>query len=605
MTELLTAAQMRAIEQAAIDSGDVTGLELMERAGQGVVEAIFEEWPELAEQHHGLTPDLATDWGPTPEPLGSLDAQARLLRAVVLCGPGNNGGDGFVVARLLHERGWNVDVLLYGDPDKLPPDARENFELWEKLGTVGELTERAVRKGPFADLYVDALFGTGLKRALEGELLNVVRHLSGLDGDHYLDRIVSIDAPSGLCLDSGRVLQQEPVQSWPEEMLNNRSAEMRGGMTTAGGARPLHDRFARLTVCFDSPKPGHFLSQGPELCGRIVVKEIGIEKQRCHFNGPAYDEAFAFAPKPLSGASRPAFLILAEPPGRVPDARTWAGMRLSSLSKNRGHHKFIHGHALILTGGSGKTGAARLSARGALRVGAGLVTLGVPPSAQMEVASHITTLMMTRVEGAEGLEAVLKDTRLNALCLGPGLGQTRARELVPVALAAMRATVLDADALSAFADEPEVLFAQLHEKCVLTPHGGEFGRLFPDIAAKLNETPTKGPAYSKVDATREAAKRAGCVVLFKGPDTVIADPLGRCCVNSAHYERSAPWLATAGSGDVLAGFITGLLARGFAPMQATETAAWLHVECALKFGPGLIAQDLPEQLPAVFRKLGV
>jgi NAD(P)H-hydrate repair Nnr-like enzyme with NAD(P)H-hydrate dehydratase domain len=149
------------------------------------------------------------------------------------------------------------------------------------------------------------------------------------------------------------------------------------------------------------------------------------------------------------------------------------------------------------------------------------------------------------------------------------------------------------------------LFGKLHDKCVLTPHGGEFARLFPDIAEKLDAPAITGPAYSKVDANREAAKRAGCVVLFKGPDTAIAAPAGRCSINSAHYERSAPWLATAGSGDVLAGFITGLLARGFSPMHAAETGAWLHVECARKFGPGLIAEDLPEQLPAVFRDLGL
>ena len=271
------------------------------------------------------------------------------------------------------------------------------------------------------------------------------------------------------------------------------------------------------------------------------------------------------------------------------------------------HHKYFHGHALILSGGPGKTGAARLAARGALRIGAGLVTLGVPGSAQMEVAGQITALMLKRVEDGDGLAGVLKDERFNALCLGPGLGVERARELVPVAVRAEHTpyVTLDADALTAFAEAPEELFGMLHENCVLTPHGGEFARLFPDIAEKLNEVPTKGPAYSKVDATREAAMRAGCVVLFKGPDTVIAHPDGRCSINSAQYERAAPWLATAGSGDVLAGFITGLLARGFAPMQAAETAAWLHVECARSFGPGLIAEDLPEELPKVFRDLGL
>ncbi len=168
----------------------------------------------------------------------------------------------------------------------------------------------------------------------------------------------------------------------------------------------------------------------------------------------------------------------------------------------------------------------------------------------------------------------------------------------------LRRVVLDADALSLLAQMPG-LFAALHEGCVLTPHGGEFARLFPDLAARLAAPATRGPAYSKVDATRAAAARAGCVVLFKGADTVIAAPDGRCAVNSAQYARAAPWLATAGSGDVLAGFITGLLARGFSPFEAACTAAWLHVECARSFGPGLIAEDLPEELPKVFRALGL
>ncbi|WP_170330995.1 NAD(P)H-hydrate dehydratase [Ruegeria arenilitoris] len=578
MTELLTAAQMRAIELAAIESGEVTGLELMERAGRGVVEAIFEEWPELSKTSG---------------------------TAVVLCGPGNNGGDGFVVARLLKEWGWEVEVFLYGDPEKLPADARVNYDRWLELGEVVPLTEQNMRKGGFADLYVDALFGTGLKRGLDGELFKVVRHLSGVNGDHYTDRMISIDAPSGLCLDSGRALHQEASNPWSREVLDSFPVEIRNKIAQAGGARALRDRFAWLTVCFDSPKPGHFLAQGPDLCGKLVVKDIGISIQRCRFNGEPYDDAFTLGPKPFRRASRPAFLTLAEAPGRVKDERTWGGLPLYRLLKFKQHHKFTHGHALICSGGPAKTGAARLAARGALRIGAGLVTLGVPPAAQMEVAAQVTAIMLQQVEGAEGLTDVLKDERLNALCLGPGLGLECVRDLVPAALEAKRATVLDADALTAFTDDPALLFSRLHENCVLTPHGGEFARLFPDIAERLEATPTKGPAYSKVDATREAAKRAGCVVLFKGPDTVIAAPNGRCSINSAHYDRAAPWLATAGAGDVLAGFITGLLARGFSPMQAAETGAWLHVECARQFGPGLIAEDLPEQLPKVLKKLNV
>ena len=221
------------------------------------------------------------------------------------------------------------------------------------------------------------------------------------------------------------------------------------------------------------------------------------------------------------------------------------------------------------------------------------------------------------------MAGVLEDGRINALCLGPGMGVgEREAGLMAVALgrAALESRgeprptggvgrgsprlVLDADALTILSQRPD-LFAALHDGCVLTPHAGEFARLFPDIAGKLTAPATKGPAYSKVDATREAAKRAGCMVLYKGPDTVIAGPDGCCAINSAHYDRAAPWLATAGSGDVLAGFLTGLLARGFSPFDAACTGAWLHVECARSFGPGLIAEDLPEELPKVFRALGL
>ena len=263
---------------------------------------------------------------------------------------------------------------------------------------------------------------------------------------------------------------------------------------------------------------------------------------------------------------------------------------------------------MVLSGGVGKGGAARLAARGALRIGAGLVTVGCPPAALQENAGALDAVMVRALKGGEGLAEALGDKRINALCIGPGLGVDRAAEMVAVALGGggvePRPTVLDADALTAMAGDAG-LFGALHEKCVLTPHAGEFARLWPDIAEKLNAPAVKGPAYSKVDATREAAARASCVVLFKGADTVIADAQGRCSINAAQYERAAPWLATAGSGDVLAGFITGLLARGFQPMQAAEAGAWLHVECALKFGPGLIAEDLPEVLPEVFRDLDV
>lgn len=291
------------------------------------------------------------------------------------------------------------------------------------------------------------------------------------------------------------------------------------------------------------------------------------------------------------------------PPGAV--VKLVSADDLHRLEKATSVHKYAHGHALILSGPTGKGGAARLAARGALRIGAGLVTVGCPPEAMSENAARLDAVMLCAFHDADALARVLEDRRINALCLGPGLGRRRARDLVPVALAHERATVLDADALTAFGDDPDALFASLHAACILTPHGGEFARLFPDLAERLHATATTGPAYSKVDATRAAAARAGCVVLYKGPDTVIAAPDGRCSINAAHYDRTAPWLATAGSGDVLAGFVTGLLARGFDPMSTAEAAAWLHVECARSFGPGLIAEDLPEELPKVFRALGI
>ncbi|MEX0308241.1 MAG: NAD(P)H-hydrate dehydratase [Ruegeria sp.] len=522
MKELLTAAQMRALEQAAMDSGEVTGLELMERAGRGVVEAVFETWPTLRRQGAGPSH--------SPEEVGSIGKTP--LRAVVLCGPGNNGGDGFVVARLLHEQGWVVEVYLLGDPDKLPPDARTNFSLWSGLGAVHPFAE-VTQVEHEADLYVDALFGTGLRRPLEGDALKWA--LASASDPRITERTVSVDIPSGLCSDSGRELAENTATIW-----------------------------AGLTVSFHTAKLGHYLGLGPAKSGRLVVKDIGLT-------------------------------------GEVSDAVKLVSATGSDFGKADSAHKYSHGHALILSGGAGKTGAARLAARGALRVGAGLVTLGVPPAALMEVASQITALMLQRIEEEENLSDILRDTRLSALCLGPGLGMKRAQKLVPVALEAGRPTVLDADALTAFADEPAALLNVLHDRCVLTPHGGEFSRLFPEIAETLSGAPEEGPGYSKVDAVRAAARQAGCVVLYKGPDTVIAAPDGRCSINAALYDRSAPWLATAGSGDVLAGFITGLMARGLPPMQSAEFAAWLHVECARQFGPGLIAEDLPEQVPAVFR----
>lgn len=546
MTELLTAAQMRAIEQAAIESGEVTGLELMERAGRGVVEAIFEEWPELAKTDH---------------------------RAVVLCGPGNNGGDGFVVARLLREWGWEVEVFLYGDMEKLPPDAKVNCERWLEIGRVysfGKAKDKVLRaEDDRCLLIVDTLFGTGLKKGLHKEVRSALEAAAIISKNKYT---VSVDVPSGICSDSGFVLKDETSAQLDYIIDSEKKLSHTGEVF-----------FSHLTVQIGWQKPYVYLGDGSKfsLVNRVAKLESGENSCLWRKSIELYDKSLL-----ISTVHRAISVLKSE--------------------ADIDHNKYSHGHALILSGPSTKTGAARLAARGALRIGVGLVTVGAPKDALAEHAAQLNAVMLAEVNGVKNFDdMVLADERVNAICVGPALGLAKNHaKLLEAVLKAKRATVVDADALTLISQD-KGLFDLLHGKCVLTPHGGEFARVFPDIAEKLNTTPTKGPAYSKVDAAREAAKRAGCVVLFKGPDTVIAAPDGRCAINSAHYERAAPWLATAGSGDVLAGFITGLLARGFNPMQAAETAAWLHVECALSFGPGLIAEDLSEQLPEVFLNLGL
>lgn len=518
MADLLTSAQMRAIEGAAIASGRVTGLELMERAGRGVVEAIFARWPGLAAGGH---------------------------RAVVLCGPGNNGGDGYVVARLLRDWGWEVEVFAHGPADRLPADAAACRARWLRQGEVRPVAEGRQATGDVA-VVVDALFGTGLARPLDAD---VVAFAAALRASEPLARVVAVDILSGICADSGRVI--------------GASALLPG---------------ADLTVTFHRAKLGHVLAEGGLRAGHLSAVDLGLG---------AFDAAGLGA--------------------RVVRARAEADV----LRKDAAGHKYRHGHALVLCGPAGRGGAARLAARGALRIGAGLVTLGCESAAMAENAARLDAVMLREVKGAADLRAVLEDRRINAVCVGPGLGVARAAEMLAVVLAARdggRAVVIDADGLTALAEDGGLarhkgLAGELGGACVLTPHGGEFARLFPDIAARLEAPALAGPAFSKVDALREAAGRAGCVVLLKGADTVIAAPDGRCAVSAAVGAHAAPWLATAGSGDVLAGFVAGLLARGVPAFEAASAAAALHLECARAFGPGLIAEDLPEALPGVLRAM--
>ncbi len=477
--EILTTAQMARADGFAVEHG-VPSLTLMENAGRAVADAITERFK------------------PCP--------------VTVLCGPGNNGGDGFVVARHLDEQGFTVRVAHDADHKG---DAGEMSARWK--GARVALTPAALDG---ARLVVDGLFGAGLSRPLEGAAAQMVEALNGLP-------VAAIDIPSGVSGDTGQPLGAVYVT-------------------------------ASLTVTFFRKKPGHLLLPGRALCGEVVVADIGIPDAAAdttlHENTPSL--------------------------WQFPWPRAQA-------------HKYDRGHAVVVSGAAHATGAARLAARAALRVGAGLVSVASPPDSLAVNAAHLTAIMLKPFEGAEGLTQLLSDQRLNALVIGPGLGiggETRA--LVDASLKSGAAVVLDADALSSFKDDPEALFNRLHDRCVLTPHAGEFERLFPALL---------DASASKVDATRQASARAGCVILLKGGDTVIADPVGKAAINA----NAPPALATAGAGDVLAGLIAGLLAQRMSAFDAAACGAWLHGDAADRFGPGLIAEDLPEMMPEVLTGLGL
>jgi NAD(P)H-hydrate epimerase len=471
--EILTTVEMGKADAFAVAHG-VPSMVLMENAGRAVADTIV--------------------------------ARFKPNAVTVLCGPGNNGGDGFVVARLLDEYGFTVRVAHDADHKG---DAKEMSLRWK--GTRVALAPEALDG---ARLVVDALFGAGLSRPLEGAAAQVVEALNDLP-------VVAIDVPSGLSGDTGQPL----------------------------GAVVVH---AALTVTFFRKKPGHLLLAGRVLCGETVVADIGIPPEAANTQLHENTPSLWHYPSPKAEG-----------------------------------HKHARGHCVVLSGPAHATGAARLAARAALRVGAGLVSVASPPAAVAVNAAHLTAIMIKPFDGADGLAKLLSDKRLNAVALGPGLGVGgETRELVGVALKSGAAIVLDADAITSFKDDPEALFNRLHERCVLTPHDGEFERLFPGL---LDESP------SKVGAVREAAARAHCTVLLKGADTVVAHPGGKAAINV----NAPPTLATAGSGDVLAGMIAGLLAQQMSAFDAACCGAWLHGDAASRFGPGLIAEDLPEMLPQV------
>lgn len=490
MIELLDPAEMAEADRLTIAAG-TPGIVLMETAGRAVA-------------------DVAAR-----SPLGT--------RIAIACGPGNNGGDGFVAARILVARGYRVRLGLLGPMASLRGDAALAAAEWR-----GETVPLADLDFESADLIIDALFGAGLDRPIEGPAAVAITAINASKA-----RVVAVDLPSGIHGGTGQVM---------------------------GVAVHADD-----SVTFFRPKPGHVLMPGRAHVGRLTVADIGIRPQ-------VLDSI-----RPRAVLNRPELWSPHLPMPKVDG------------------HKYDRGHALVVSGGMTQTGASRLVARAALRVGAGLVTVASPPDALVVHAAHLTSIMLKRMEGAAGLSDLLADKRLNVVAIGPGLGPVDiALPLVEAALGSGASVVLDADGISAFREDPERLFSAIRKRSapvVLTPHDGEFARLFPDLAM----------LPGKLDRARQAAARAGAVVLLKGADTTVAEPAGRAVI----ADNAPPFLATAGSGDTLAGMIAGLLAEGMPAFEAAAAAVWLHGDAGVVLGRGLIAEDLADALPRVFARLFV
>lgn len=484
--ELLSTAEMAEADRLTIASG-TPGIDLMDTAGAAVAEVARRRFPG-----------------------------AR--RVLVACGPGNNGGDGWVAAAILHAAGLDVTLASMVPRAALNGDAALAAGRWE--GDVADLDDAA--PGDF-ELVIDALFGAGLARPIDGSAAAFILRCAVAAAP-----VLAVDVPSGVDGTTGEVL----------------GPAMR----------------ADATVTFFRAKPGHHLYPGRALVGALDIADIGI-------GAGVLDEI-----RPATFLNAPVL---------------WRG---GLLAPPTAAHKYARGHVAIVSGPLHRTGAARLAARGALRAGAGLVTIASPKSALMVNAAQLTAIMLAPVDSAEDLGALLSDSRLNAVAIGPaaGIGEATAAK-VEAALGSGAAIVIDADGLTSFETDPQRLFTAIAGReapVVLTPHEGEFARLFPDI-----------PDGSKLERARAAAEASGAIIVLKGPDTVIAAPGGIGAINA----NAEAWLATAGSGDVLAGIVPGLLAQSMPGFEAAAAGVWLHG--AAGRGPGLIAEDIPDALPGVLARL--
>ncbi len=497
--ELLSPAEMTEADRSAIAAGPYDGIGLMRNAGAAVAGVVLERYPAA-------------------------------MRVHVLCGPGNNGGDGYVVARLLANSGVDTRLWAAGAPRPGTDAALAAAECSIEALPLSEFHAEA------GSIVVDALYGAGLSKPLSGDAARAVDLAAALNLP-----VIAVDLPSGLSGESGDSL---------------------------GKAFR-----AEVTVTFVRKKPGHLLLPGRELCGEVVLADIGMTNDAI-----ARLDVRTFENSPT--------LWRCEFPMPAIDA-----------------HKYKRGHAGVFSGGPSATGAARLSALAAARSGAGAVTVLSPANAMQVNAAHLTSVMLRKADNVVDVSEFISERRPSAFVLGPGFGVgEKARDLVLAILGSSQpqgtgidGLVLDADGITSFREAPEALFDAAHQPntpaLVMTPHEGEFSRLFPDVAGDKS--------LSKLAKARAAAERANAVIVYKGADTVIAAPTGLAAINS----NGAPWLATAGSGDVLSGIIAGLMAQGMPPFEAACAAVWIHAEAGSRFGPGLIAEDLPLALVPVLREL--
>ncbi|MGX6647940.1 NAD(P)H-hydrate dehydratase [Maricaulaceae bacterium MS644] len=487
---VLSVDAMGAADTFAMEHGRSGGA-LMDAAGAAIAGAIMERW--------------------SPRPIG------------VLCGPGNNGGDGWEAAVRLQARGWPVEVFAMKSAAQLEGDAARAANKW--TGEVQGL--KACDPSRFA-LVLDALFGAGLSRPLEGEPARLAMAC--------VERtVIAADVPSGVHGDR---------------------------------ARPDGPAFtAALTVTFHRYKPAHVLYPGRAACGEIVLAEIGVPDGWM-------DEATPVAEH------------------NHPDLWNVPGLHIDADA-----HKHQRGRLCVLSGGHGASGAARLSAEAGLSAGAGYVTLLCPPDALTECAASMRAVVTRAYNPAADFSGVLDAHRAQAAVLGPGAGLTGdTRRRVLQACGQGAALVLDADALTVFEDDPAALYDALHERCVLTPHAGEFVRVFP-ASAETSDASGESSGENKIEIARNAASRAGAVLVLKGPDTVIAAPDGRVRVNT----HASPRLSTAGTGDVLAGLIGAFLAQGADPFDAASAAVWIHGDAGGRMGPGDTAAGLADGLAPALR----